>query len=180
MNSVRAGVAGGESLAWLPRASEFAAASLSRLGREDWELSIMFGGDDFIRDLNRRYRGKDEATDVLSFAQGEGGSFPGIPGQAFVAGDIAISLEALDRAATEFSVDRNEELKRLIVHGILHLDGMDHGRKTLGGAEGGDAIEDGSDAAGGDDTVGGDETEGGDMLALQERLLAEFSEVRII
>jgi probable rRNA maturation factor len=158
MSSVRTSVAGTKPPAWLSKASAFAAASLARLDREDWELSILFCGDAVIRDLNRRYRGKDEATDVLSFAQGEGQAFPGIPDRDFIAGDIAISLDALDRNALAFSVARDDELKRLILHGILHLGGMDHE----------------------DHMEGSDDAAGSDMLKLQERLLSEFSEVRII
>jgi probable rRNA maturation factor len=76
------------------------------------------------------------ATDVLSFPEEDGRkSDP-------VEGDIAISLEALRRNAAEFGVPENEEMKRLLVHGLLHLAGMNHGRGR-----------------------------GGVMLALQEKLL---------
>ncbi|MGB4572182.1 MAG: rRNA maturation RNase YbeY [Rectinemataceae bacterium] len=109
---------------WLGRAASFAETVLDRRGAEGWELSILFCGDDFIRELNREYRGKDEATDVLSFELGE--KVKEGEESVFLAGDIVISLPALDRNAADFSVERDEELKRLIVHGILHLSGMDH------------------------------------------------------
>jgi len=87
-------------------------------------LSLLFCGDDFIRTLNRDYRNKDEATDVLSFSMGDSIEEEG--NTIFIAGDIVISIPSLARNAEEFNVSRDEELKRLIIHGILHLSGMDH------------------------------------------------------
>jgi len=109
---------------WLGRAASFAETVLDSRGAENWVLSILFCGDDFIRDLNRDYRGKGEATDVLSFELGD--TVREDDGDHFLAGDIVISLPALERNAVDFAVGRDEELKRLIVHGILHLSGMDH------------------------------------------------------
>lgn len=110
--------------AWLEAASAFASKVLDAMGKSDWELSLVFCSDPFIQSLNREYRGKDEPTDVLSFPMGEsldeGGEV------LFLAGDIVISLPALMRNAAEFSVEADEELKRLMIHGILHLSGMDH------------------------------------------------------
>ncbi len=111
--------------AWLDKAEAFAQDILSLLGKKDWELSILFCGDEFIRELNREYREKDEATDVLSFSQGD--EIVDAEGEKrFLAGDIVISLETLPRNADYFQVDSDEELKRLIIHGILHLSGLDH------------------------------------------------------
>jgi probable rRNA maturation factor len=76
--------------------------------------------------LNRRYRGRNAATDVLSFPEDEGQK------EEPVRGDIAISLPALSRNAAAFDVSENEEMKRLLVHGLLHLAGMDHGRGKSG------------------------------------------------
>lgn len=114
---------------WLPSIEEFCLRVLDELNLTGWELSILFCSDTVIRDLNKRFRGKDEPTDVLSFEQGpafEGFSPDPENGGVHVAGDIVISLETLGRNAEIFSVDRGEELKRLLVHGILHLTGMDH------------------------------------------------------
>jgi len=111
--------------AWLDKAESFALDILARLGKEEWELSILFCGDAFIRELNREYRDRDEATDVLSFAQGE--EIVDADGRKrFLAGDIVISIDTLAKNAEYFAVERNEELKRLIIHGILHLCGLDH------------------------------------------------------
>lgn len=109
---------------WLPKAEAFACRVLEKLGLDNWVLSLLFCGDDFIRALNRDYRNKDEPTDVLSFPMGELVEEEGLV--SFIAGDIVISVPALGRNSREFGVDADEELKRLLVHGVLHLSGMDH------------------------------------------------------
>ena len=85
------------------------------------EVNVVVAGSGEIRALNRRYRGKDRATDVLSFPA-DGGA-----GQGF-AGDIAISAEMAARSARQFGHTPAEELKVLLLHGILHLAGYDHER----------------------------------------------------
>ena len=105
---------------------DFMLKVLEALGKEKWEISLLFTGDAFIQKLNKEYRGKDEPTDVLSFAQVDNKeSFPAKGGR-FYAGDIVISMETLAKNADYFEISMNEELKRLLVHGILHLSGMDH------------------------------------------------------
>lgn len=109
---------------WLSRAESFTAKVLEHLGKDNWVISLLFCDDDFIRTLNRDYRKNDEATDVLSFAMGDTVEEEGRT--LFMAGDIVISIPALERNAVEFAVKVDEEMKRLIIHGILHLSGMDH------------------------------------------------------
>ena len=92
----------------------------------DGDFSIHFVTDDGIRALNREYRDKDEATDILTFALSDGEAFPEIEGEEKELGDIFISLESMRRNAASFSVSEEEELRRLLVHGILHLLGYDH------------------------------------------------------
>ena len=92
----------------------------------DGDFSIHFVTDDGIRALNREYRDKDEATDILTFALSDGEAFPEIEGKEKELGDIFISLESMRRNAASFSVSEEEELRRLLVHGILHLLGYDH------------------------------------------------------
>ena len=105
---------------------DFLLKVLEKLGKDKWEVSILFTGDAFIQKLNRDYRGKDEPTDVLSFAQVDNKEhFPSKIGR-FYAGDIVISMDTLAKNADYFGISVNEELKRLLVHGILHLSGMDH------------------------------------------------------
>jgi probable rRNA maturation factor len=125
VNQVEISVEGIGTPDWLERARDFALAVLARRGVDGWDLSILICDDAFIRGLNRQYRDRDEATDVLSFEQGE--SYRGPDGEErFLAGDIVVSLDALARSAEEFGISKDEELRRLIAHGILHLSGMDH------------------------------------------------------
>jgi probable rRNA maturation factor len=105
--------------------------ALAAAAIDGWDLSVLLTDDAEIRGLNARYRGKDRATDVLSFPQLEPlarGRRPVGAGHGRAAGDIVISIETLRRNAAERGIDEREELSRLAVHGILHLDGMDHGR----------------------------------------------------
>jgi probable rRNA maturation factor len=125
MNAVEISVEGVGTPTWLDRAREFALTVLARLEKENWDLSILLCDDAFMRGLNRQYRDRDESTDVLSFEQGESYRGPGGE-ERFLAGDIVISVDALSRNAEEFGISRDEELRRLLVHGILHLSGMDH------------------------------------------------------
>jgi probable rRNA maturation factor len=83
------------------------------------EVSVLLTTDAAIRKLNRRFRGKNEATDVLSFpAEGVGAEE--------VAGDVAISVPAALRQAAEQGHSLSTEIKVLILHGLLHLAGGDH------------------------------------------------------
>jgi len=116
---VEIAVEGVRSPAWRPRLASFSAKVLQRLGVDSGELAILLCGDARMTELNGRYRGIARPTDVLSFSRGESGA---------LSGDLAISLETLARNAVSHGVRQGEELKRLAVHGILHLAGMDHGR----------------------------------------------------
>ena len=93
---------------------------------ESGEFSLHFVSDDEIRALNRDYRGKDEPTDILTFALSDGEAVPTFEGEERELGDIFISLESMRRNAAAFSVPEDEELKRLLIHGTLHLLGFDH------------------------------------------------------
>jgi probable rRNA maturation factor len=120
MNRVEISLDGVEPPLWLERAAAFAEAALAKLGKNNWDLSVLFCSDEVIRSLNRQYRNRDEATDVLSFTLGESA------GERFLPGDIAISPERAAENALRFGVPPGEELRRLLIHGILHLGGMDH------------------------------------------------------
>ena len=89
----------------------------ARLLRVRGEVALLLGGDARLRTLNRRYRGKDKPTDVLSFA-GQGGG-EGI-------GDILISVETAERNARRLGRTLAEELDVLALHGFLHTLGYDH------------------------------------------------------
>ena len=96
---------------------------LSQLGVSG-SVSIIFIGDMRMRTLNRVYRGKDHTTDVLSFAAQEGD----MPVEHTDLGDICISPNKIKKQAKEYEVPFQEEMARMIVHGVLHLLGYDHER----------------------------------------------------
>ncbi|MDR2404131.1 MAG: rRNA maturation RNase YbeY [Spirochaetaceae bacterium] len=136
---------------WTGAANRYILKVLGALGKDRWDLSLLFCDDACIRGLNARYRKRDEATDVLSFALGE--SLWDEAGEEwFLPGDIVVSLETLAKNARYFKVSQDEELRRLLVHGILHLAGMDHGTN--------EAAE--------------------PMLEVQEKLLVKFARERIL
>jgi len=110
---------------WLDDCREFVDEALRELGARNWELSILFCTDPFIRDLNRRYRGLESPTDVLSFSQLQQHE-AAAPAATQVAGDIVISLDSLARNAEREGESKETELKRLLIHGMLHLQGLDH------------------------------------------------------
>lgn len=93
------------------------------------EVSVMFCNDSYIQELNKNYRQIDSATDVLSFENDD--VYTDEEGKWKCVGDIAISLDMLPVNAQYFEVDNNNELKRLLVHGLLHLNGYDHGDEHI-------------------------------------------------
>jgi probable rRNA maturation factor len=101
-----------------------AATALEAIDLGALELSVVLATDDEIRRLNRDYRGKDRATDVLAFSLREG-RFGAVAGAL---GDVVISLPTARRQAFENGFTIEEEVDRLLVHGILHLAGYDHER----------------------------------------------------
>jgi len=117
-------------LAIPPSYSEsFVAEVLDYLEIRDKEISILFTDDAYMQNLNFEYRGIDSPTDVLSFSQVQESIPADMPDTAvssILLGDIIISIETLKSNADSFKVDYDEELKRLLIHGILHLTGMDH------------------------------------------------------
>jgi len=124
MNSVDISSTGDKPPPWEAAARSFMLKALETLSIDNWDLSVLFCDDAFIKDLNARYRNRDEATDVLSFPLGE--NEDGRNGGRYIPGDIVISLDTLHENARVFGVSVDEELKRLLIHGILHLEGRDH------------------------------------------------------
>lgn len=86
------------------------------------EVSLSFVGDRAIRTLNRTYLKKDRPTDVLSFPLGERG-----PDGRFRLGDIVVSVPRARVQGRRSGHGLEAELRRLVVHGFLHLAGFDHG-----------------------------------------------------
>jgi probable rRNA maturation factor len=83
------------------------------------EVTVLLTSDAAIRKLNRQFRGKNKATDVLSFpAEGIGAEE--------MAGDLAVSVPTALCQAAEHGHSLSTEIKVLILHGLLHLDGCDH------------------------------------------------------
>ena len=110
---------------WTAALINFGLKVLDEIKKTNWELSVLLCGNQTIKQLNEQYRNKSEPSDVLSFELGA--NVPCNDGtSAFLAGDIVISVEMLRENAAYFRVSEDEELRRLLIHGILHLDGMDH------------------------------------------------------
>jgi probable rRNA maturation factor len=87
------------------------------------ELSVLFTGDDQIKDLNRIYRKKNRATDVLAFSQLEGN----VAGaNARLLGDVVVSVPTARRQAQSRGEALMAEVTMLLAHGLLHLLGWDH------------------------------------------------------
>ena len=145
------------SPSWIGEVEPFMQKAMKQLKFDGEEVSVLFCGDVFMQTLNRAYRNIDSPTDVLSFENGD--SYTDDDGSEwFCAGDIAVSLETLPKNAASFDTDVNTELKRLLVHGLLHLNGYDHGEEH---------IETGK-------------TPECEMLVLQEKTLADMGGEKII
>lgn len=147
---------GMEEPEWLSKVEGFMLEVLERLEFDGEEISVLFCRNELIHSLNKEYRDMDSATDILSFEGGD--EYTDEDGLKWInAGDMIISVETLAENAAYFGVDENEELKRLLVHGILHLNGYDHGEEHI------------------DRNVPPTDP----MLVLQESVLKEFSDRKI-
>jgi probable rRNA maturation factor len=125
VNDVEVASAGIDDPGWLRGCKRFAKRVLDARGIDNWELSILLTDDGTIRELNRHYRDMDAPTDVLSFSQDP--DYATAAGEGKIpAGDVVISLETCNRNANAREIPEEEELKRLLIHGILHLEGLDH------------------------------------------------------
>ena len=124
MNNVIVNTDGDPLPSWSDAIRGYALKVLNEIKRDNWELSIMLCDDKTITNLNRQYRNKDQPTDILSFNLGE--TVKKGKKEVYLPGDIVISLETLRENAQYFQITEDEELRRLVIHGILHLDGMDH------------------------------------------------------
>jgi probable rRNA maturation factor len=105
---------------WLSR---LAKRVLAREESGRCDVTVILVDNAYIRSLNRRWLKRNAPTDVLSFAMNLG------PDAAYnygVLGDVYISVERAREQAREYGVSFQEELSRLVVHGVLHLAGYDH------------------------------------------------------
>ena len=141
---------------WLNNVEPFVQKALSEFKFDGEEISMLLCNDTYMQELNKTYRNIDSTTDVLSFENDE--EYEDEEGKWKCVGDIVISLDTLPVNADYFEESRNDELKRLIVHGLLHLNGMDHGEEH---------IEHGVEPV-------------CEMLVLQEKVLEKLKDEKII
>jgi len=107
----------------LRRTKQAAQKILASLKQNRAELSVALITDREIEKLNRKYRNKPKPTDVLSFPAGEL-----LAGRHPLLGDVVISVERAEEQAKAGGWTLDEEINRLLIHGILHLLGYDHER----------------------------------------------------
>lgn len=97
-----------DTSAWIKRVAQ-------AHGRKVGEIGYMFVSDEKILEVNRQYLGHDYYTDIITFDYDEGD---------VLNGDLVISLDTVRTNAEKFGKDYDEELHRVIIHGILHLCGI--------------------------------------------------------
>jgi len=97
------------------------------------EVSVLLVNDAGMRRLNHLYRGIDDTTDVLSFPLIS--EEPALRTPHLLLGDIVISLPQAKRQAEEYGTTFNQELVRLLIHGLLHLLGHDHEKNSYRAAK---------------------------------------------
>jgi probable rRNA maturation factor len=106
------------------KAARAALAAAGRGGPEPVELAILLSADAEVRALNRRWRGEDKPTNVLSFPSGAAAG----PRGRRLLGDVVLAYETLAREAEAADKPLAHHLSHLVVHGVLHLMGHDHER----------------------------------------------------
>jgi probable rRNA maturation factor len=102
---------------------DFATRALHAIGKKRHEATIVFVRDATIRSLNRQFRGKDAATDVLSFPNAAE-NFE--TENRWHLGEVIISVDRATNQAKENRLSFESEVQQLILHGLLHLCGHDH------------------------------------------------------
>ena len=102
---------------------EFGDKALQVIGKDEENATIVFVSDSVIKELNRRFRGKNYPTDVLSFPSAEE---PFEIENAAQLGEIIISVPRAAAQAKENGLSFADEVRQLILHGLLHLCGYDH------------------------------------------------------
>lgn len=152
MNDVTLIYQGIESVDFENKLLSFVDMVFSDLKINNWEISLTICDNNYIQNINKEYRNKDKPTDVITFVMSDE-PFPVSMNddEPYSAGDMIISLETIKENSEYFKVSYEEELKRVIIHGILHLKGMDHETN--------------------------DPTE--EMLIIQERMLKDMNKVGI-
>ncbi|MCC8088365.1 MAG: rRNA maturation RNase YbeY [Rikenellaceae bacterium] len=88
--------------------------TVSRENRATGDISVIFCSDEYLLEINRRYLGHDYFTDIITFDYGDGHT---------VSGDLFISVDTVKTNSEKFGAGFEEELNRVIIHGIIHLCG---------------------------------------------------------
>ena len=101
-----------------------AGAGMVKLPHPAMRATVALATDAIVRDVNKRFRNQDKATNVLSFPTG-GFVHPGEPEGAPL-GDIILARETLRREAAEQAIPLADHFRHLVLHGLLHLAGYDH------------------------------------------------------
>lgn len=109
--------------------ARLASEMLAAIDRADAGVTVAFVRDDEIRRLNRRFRGKDSATDVLSFPAFDRHAEDPVAETGNL-GDVVISADTALRQARESGLSFEREVSELLIHGVLHLCGYDHESDT--------------------------------------------------
>ena len=99
----------------------------SHIDLKNISLSVILCDNKYIHKINKEYRKKDKPTDVISFSYREN-PFPEIEFIPEPLGDIYISLEKAEGDAFNYGIDFLDEVRKLLIHGVLHLIGYDHER----------------------------------------------------
>ena len=96
------------------------------------EISIVLGNDALVQDLNREFRDQDRPTNVLSFpfADGEAAASAAGSGRPMMLGDVVLAFDTVSREAGEQAKSPRNHTLHLVVHGVLHLMGYDHGTEA--------------------------------------------------
>lgn len=94
---------------WLKLVAE---SEICRIG----DISIIFCSDNYILDINQRYLSHDYFTDIITFDYRDGDR---------LSGDLFISVDSVKENSVEYGTEFNDELNRVIVHGLLHIIGYD-------------------------------------------------------
>jgi len=115
----------GHSAITKPAVARFLAAAQKAVGLTG-EVHVLLADDTTLKRLNKTFRGKNKATDVLSFPAGPSTVFFSEPDAPELVGDLAVSLESAARQAHYFGHSLADEVRILLLHGLLHLAGFDH------------------------------------------------------
>lgn len=114
--AIRFSVQSGEfELEEAPKVRQWVAEVVKRRGKSVGNINYLFCDDEYLLEANRRYLNHDTYTDIITFDYVAGG---------LVSGDIMISTERVGENAAKFGVPFGQELRRVVIHGVLHLLGQ--------------------------------------------------------